>query len=135
MQVQGDHIVIDEKIQFASNKATILSASGPLLDEIAKTLEEHAEIKRIEVQGHASAEGNPAANKKLSADRAKAVVAALLIREVPQARLTFKGYGSEKPLADNKTPEGREKNRRVEFLITDPASGAVAPATKKEAAK
>jgi len=121
VQVKDDHIVIDEKIQFEVNKSNILAASNGLLDEIASTMKEHAEIKKVEIQGHASSEGGAELNKKLSDARAKAVMAALVTRGIPEAALTAKGYGIEKPLGDNKTEEGREKNRRVEFLITDPA--------------
>ena len=133
MQVKDDHIVIDEKIQFEVNKANILAASNGLLDEIASTMKEHTEIKKVEVQGHASSEGGAALNKKLSDARAKAVMAALIARGIPETALTAKGYGIEKPLADNKTEEGREKNRRVEFLITDPPpKDAPAPATEEK---
>lgn len=132
VQVKDDQIVIDEKIQFAVNKSDILPASNALLDEIASTMKEHTEIKKVEVQGHASSEGGAELNKKLSDARAKAVAAALVTRGVPADALTAKGYGVEVPLGDNKTEEGREKNRRVEFHITDPAPkggmGATAPA-------
>lgn len=121
VQVKDDQIVIDEKIQFAVNKSEILAASNGLLDEIAGTMKEHTEIKKVEVQGHASSEGNPKTNKTLSDARAKAVAAALVTRGIPADALTAKGFGSDVPLADNKTEEGREKNRRVEFHITDPA--------------
>jgi OOP family OmpA-OmpF porin len=121
VQVKDDQIVIDEKIQFSVNKSDILPASNGLLDEIASTMKEHPEIKKVEVQGHASSEGGADLNKKLSDARAKAVAAALVTRGIPADALTAKGYGIDVPLGDNKTEEGREKNRRVEFHITDPA--------------
>lgn len=121
VQVKDDQIVIDEKIQFAVNKSDILPASNALLEEIAATMKEHTEIKKVEVQGHASSEGGAELNKKLSDARAKAVAAALTTRGIPADALTAKGYGIEVAIGDNKTEEGREKNRRVEFHITDPA--------------
>ncbi|AKU99613.1 Outer membrane fibronectin-binding protein [Labilithrix luteola] len=130
-RLKGDHIEIDEKIQFAVNADTILSSSDSLLGEIVDTIKENPQIKKIEVQGHASSEGDPGRNKTLSDLRAKAVVAALVGRGVDAKILTAKGFGSSKPVADNNSEDGREKNRRVEFVILDPASkdAAAAPAS------
>jgi outer membrane protein OmpA-like peptidoglycan-associated protein len=128
VKLNGDHLEIDEKIQFAVNADTILSASDPLLAEIVDTIKENPQIKKIEVQGHASADGDPGRNKTLSDLRAKAVMAALVGRGVDAKLLTAKGYGSSKPIADNKTDEGREKNRRVEFVILDPKDAAASSA-------
>ncbi|MEO6577223.1 MAG: OmpA family protein, partial [Polyangiaceae bacterium] len=69
---------------------------------------------------HASSEGNAATNKTLSDARAKAVMAYVIKKEsVDAARLSAKGWGSEKPLVPNDTEEGREKNRRVDFLVME----------------
>ena len=119
-KVNNGKIEIDEKVQFAVNADTILPASDPLLKDVAETFKEHAEVKKVEIQGHASSEGDAKRNKALSDLRAKAVMAALVKDGVDASRMTAKGYGSEKPIADNKTDDGKEKNRRVEFLITDP---------------
>lgn len=119
--VTADHIVIDEKIQFEQAKATIKPESNGLLDEIATVMNAAAQIKKIEIQGHASGEGDAKANLKLSDERAKAVMAALVARKVKAEILTAKGYGSEKKIVEEKTDADLEKNRRVEFLILDPA--------------
>jgi len=71
----------------------------------------------VEVQGHTDNQGAYYYNVKLSRDRAKAVKEALVKRKVDAKRLTSKGYGPSKPIADNKTKEGRQKNRRVQFKI------------------
>lgn len=131
-KVANGHIEIDEKVQFAVNADTILAASDPLLKDVADTFKEHPEIKKVEIQGHASSEGDAKRNKTLSDLRAKAVMAKLVAEGVDASKLTAKGYGIEKPIADNKTEEGREKNRRVEFLITDPAQPAEAKAAAKK---
>ena len=70
---------------------------------------------------------------KLSQDRAAAVLKALTERGIDKSRLTSKGFGVTKPIGDNATPVGRVANRRVEFIVTDPApAGAAAtPAPKK----
>lgn len=125
-KVANGHIEIDEKVQFAVNADTILPASDPLLKDVADTFKEHPEIKKVEIQGHASSEGDAKRNKTLSDLRAKAVMAKLVAGGVDASKLTAKGYGSDKPIADNKTEEGKEKNRRVEFVITDPAQPAEA---------
>jgi OOP family OmpA-OmpF porin len=77
-------------------------------------------VKKLSIEGHASAEGDAKRNKKLSDDRAKAVVDHLVKKEgVDAARMVGKGWGIEKPIAPNDTEENREKNRRVEFLVIE----------------
>jgi OmpA-OmpF porin, OOP family len=133
--VTADHINIDEKIQFEQAKASIKAESNGLLDEIATVMNANPQIKKIEIQGHASGEGDAKANTKLSDERAKAVMAALVTRKVKAETLTAKGYGSEKKIAEEKTEADREKNRRVEFLILDPApKGGAAATTAKPSA-
>jgi OOP family OmpA-OmpF porin len=129
--VKDNKIEITEKIQFEYNKATILSASFGLLEEIASTIKKNPHIKKIAIEGHASSEGGAAHNLKLSDDRAKAVMTHLVEKGGLKAEMfTAKGFGSSKPLVDDteKTNKGkpkeelealREKNRRVEFNITD----------------
>jgi outer membrane protein OmpA-like peptidoglycan-associated protein len=122
--VSGDHIEIHDKVQFETNRADIRADSSGLVDEIADVIKKNPQIKKLEVQGHASADGHAAANKRLSAARAKAVVTALLQRGVAKGVLVPKGYGQDRPVASNDTNEGREQNRRVEFVILDPTKPA-----------
>jgi OOP family OmpA-OmpF porin len=117
--VRDDRIEIKDKIQFEYNKATILPTSFSLMDEIAKVFKENPRIKKVSIEGHASSEGNPDHNRKLSDSRAKAVMAYLVGKGTEAARLTAKGWGADKPIADNATEQGKEKNRRVEFLIVE----------------
>jgi outer membrane protein OmpA-like peptidoglycan-associated protein len=120
VEVTDDKIVIHEKIQFDNNKATIRSVSDDLLAEIARVMNENPRIKKIRVEGHASADGRHAHNVELSKRRAEAVVQHLVRNgKVAVERLSSEGYGPDRPIADNQTEEGREANRRVEFAITE----------------
>ncbi len=122
VQLRNNKIEFDEKIQFEANSAVIKDVSSSLLHEIAEVIRKNPQVKKISIEGHASSEGDVPAghNKKLSDDRAKAVMTYLIQKEsIDAAKLSAKGWGSEKPLASNDTEDGREKNRRVEFLVVD----------------
>lgn len=110
-------IEILEVVHFETDKAIIKPESYGLLRDVAKILKEHPEIKLVEVQGHTDNKGGKAYNMKLSQKRAEAVRDFLIKEGIELDRLTAKGFGPTKPVADNKTEEGRAKNRRVEFVI------------------
>jgi OOP family OmpA-OmpF porin len=101
-------------VTFETGKATITPDSAKLLDDAAAALKAAADLK-VEVGGHTDAVGSAEANLKLSEERAQAVMAALVKRGVAASRLTAKGYGQTVPVADNRTEEGRARNRRVEL--------------------
>jgi outer membrane protein OmpA-like peptidoglycan-associated protein len=119
VEVKQDRIEIKEKIQFAFDKAEILSVSDGLLSEVAGAIKAHAEIKKLGIYGHTDSEGESAYNQSLSERRAEAVKTWLAAHGVEAQRLESKGYGESKPIADNASPDGRDKNRRVEFLIVE----------------
>jgi outer membrane protein OmpA-like peptidoglycan-associated protein len=119
VRVVENEIVILEQVQFDTGKATIKQASDELLNEVAEVLTQHPEMTKVEVQGHTDNRGTAAMNKKLSQARADAVKKALVQRGVSGDRLTTKGYGPDKPIDDNGTDEGRQKNRRVQFVIVE----------------
>jgi outer membrane protein OmpA-like peptidoglycan-associated protein len=121
VKVGNGKLELTEKIQFADGKATILEASSGLMNEIASALKANPQIKKVMIEGHASSEGNAGVNLKLSGERASSVMAWLVAHDIAKARLSAKGFGSTRPIADNKTEEGREKNRRVDFVIVDPS--------------
>jgi len=122
--VTETNVQINEKILFATGKADILPESHSLLNEVATVIKAHPRLRRIEVAGHTDARGSGVMNQKLSEARAKAVWAFLVKAGVEPTRITHKGYGKNRPIADNNTDEGREKNRRVEFTIVEQAAGA-----------
>jgi outer membrane protein OmpA-like peptidoglycan-associated protein len=119
VEVRDNKIEFKEKIQFENNKSVILPQSFSLLDDIVKVIKENPHIKKLAIEGHASAEGDAKKNLKLSDDRAKAVMKYCTDHGIEAARLTAKGFGITKPIADNATEEGKEKNRRVEFNIVE----------------
>lgn len=117
VKVMAKMIQITERVEFETDSSTILSASHSLLDEVVKALKEHPEIQLVEVQGHTDSTGKAAHNMKLSRARAKSVQTYLTEKGIDAKRLKSKGYGLTKPIADNDTDEGKQKNRRVEFHI------------------
>jgi OmpA-OmpF porin, OOP family len=119
IQPETKKVELREQVRFETGKAAIREESGSLLDEIAKVMKEHPEIKRVLVEGHTDATGSAAVNRRLSQARAQAVVDALVERGVEKERLTAKGFGPSRPIDSNDTPEGREANRRVEISITE----------------
>jgi len=128
VRVTEQEIIILQQVQFDTARATIKAVSNPLLDEVAGVLKEHPEITRIEVQGHTDIRGNRAYNVKLSQNRAEAVTKALVARGIEKERLESKGYGPDVPVGDNKTEEGRQANRRVQFVIREKKpKGSVTP--------
>ncbi|MBV9950054.1 MAG: OmpA family protein [Myxococcales bacterium] len=122
--VTGTEITIKQQIQFALDSAVILPESFGLLTEIADSIIRHPEIRRVEVQGHTDNSGTPDHNMVLSEQRAEAVRAWLVQHGVPPDRLVSKGYGQDKPLVPNVTPQMRARNRRVQFIILE-KEGAV----------
>jgi outer membrane protein OmpA-like peptidoglycan-associated protein len=116
-------IEIRDKLYFAHNRDVILPRSGPVLEQLAKTLVRSPWIKRLRIEGHTDATGGDAFNKELSQRRAESVRRAMAERGVDAARLEVVGYGEEQPIDSNATTDGRAKNRRVEFVIVE-QSGA-----------
>jgi outer membrane protein OmpA-like peptidoglycan-associated protein len=114
----GEEITISEQVQFEHGTAVIRPESDAILGSVAKVLSEHPDVEEVEVQGHTDDTGTPEINQKLSSDRAQAVLAWLVQHGVDAKRLTAKGYGQSKPIADNADEAGRAKNRRVEFRVT-----------------
>jgi len=102
-------------INFDTGKSTIRADSRKPLEEVRKLALDHPELK-LAIEGHTDNAGNPAANRKLSEERAAAVKAWLVQNGVPAAQLSTTGFGDTKPVADNRSEDGRAKNRRVELV-------------------
>ncbi len=120
VRVTEKEIVILQQVQFRTGSDAILPQSDELLGQVADVLREHAEIRKIEVQGHTDNRGGAAYNRNLSQRRAASVVKWLTTKgQIDAERLVAKGYGMDTPIADNGTDEGRQQNRRVEFKILE----------------
>jgi OOP family OmpA-OmpF porin len=105
-------------INFDTDKATLRPDAQPIIDEINKLLTADASLK-LSIEGHTDATGGADHNRQLSTARARAVFGALVGLGVDPARLASKGFGPDKPIADNATDDGRAKNRRVELVKTN----------------
>ena len=119
VEIRDNKIAINEKIQFEYDKATIMEASFGLMNEIADVIAKNPQIKQLRIEGYASAEGDAAHNKALSDARARSVMKYLTGKGIAAGTLVATGFGIDKPIADNNTEDGREKNRRVEFVILE----------------
>jgi OOP family OmpA-OmpF porin len=102
-------------INFETGKATIKPESQKIVDQVAEMMKANPTLK-VSVEGHTDNVGTAASNKTLSDARAKAVMKAIITTGVEASRLSAKGWGQEKPVADNKTEEGRAQNRRVNIV-------------------
>jgi OmpA-OmpF porin, OOP family len=126
-RVERGQIRILEQVKFKTGSAKILQESDPVLQAVAKILVDHAEIKKVRVEGHTDNRGGAARNRTLSQQRAAAVVRWLVEHGIDGGRLTSQGFGPSRPIATNKTDEGRQENRRVELHIIDPPQTEEAP--------
>lgn len=115
---QEDRLVVtmSESIIFDVNSAALKPQSMQTLDQIAAVMKNNPDSDII-VKGHTDSTGAEKYNQDLSERRAKAVKNYLITKDVAAARITALGFGKTMPIAPNDTPDGREKNRRVEIEI------------------
>lgn len=111
----GENMVL-ENIYFATQSSTIDEASFASLNNLASQLKQQPSLV-LEIQGYTDNVGSDADNLELSTQRAKSVADYLITKGVLQTQVQYNGYGSTKPIADNNTEEGRQKNRRIEIKV------------------
>ena len=114
--IETNASIVLRNVFFDSNKSELKSESQSELDKLVQLLNENPGLK-IEISGHTDNVGKPADNLTLSNNRAKAVIDYLVSKNIPALRLTAKGFGETRPVADNKTEEGRAMNRRTEMRV------------------
>ena len=115
--VTKEKIELRQAVFFATGKAVIMARSNRLLDEVAHVLKTHPGMQ-VRIEGHTDSRGNRAKNIRLSQARADAIKLYLVVGHgIDTDRLTAVGFGPDQPVETNKTSVGREKNRRVEFMI------------------
>lgn len=107
-----------QNLNFKPDSAELLPGENERLDQIAQVLKEVPEQMFL-VEGHTASVGYEKGEMKLSVERANSVANALIQRGIPREKFICKGSGGTKPIADNSTPEGKAKNRRVEITILE----------------
>ncbi|MCP4208670.1 MAG: OmpA family protein [Shimia sp.] len=105
----------ETKIAFESGSGTLDASAAAIIDKLAEELNACPDLQ-IEIQGHTDSQGRESMNQALSQTRALAVLTALQERRVLTKGFLALGYGESQPIADNDTAEGREANRRIEFI-------------------
>jgi OOP family OmpA-OmpF porin len=121
-------VIARTKITFTPASAEIAAAARPVLDELAGILTACPPMQ-LEIGGHTDSQGSEGGNQALSQARAEAVLLALQGRRVDISGMTAVGYGEATPIADNETEEGREANRRIEFVLQGTTAAAIAAPT------
>ncbi len=123
VEQKADKLEIKGTIEFGTDKADIVGQkSFAILDAVASLLRANLRIQQLEISGHTDDRGDKAHNVDLSKRRADAVKKYLEGKGIRGDRMVTEGFGPEKPIADNKTAPGRQKNRRVEFKILKQAA-------------
>ena len=111
-------VLVLKGVNFSSDRAVLTVESLTILDSVAASLRDWPDV-RVEIGGHCDSTNTEQHNQKLSEARAAAVYQYLLAKGVAASQMVAKGYGELKPIADNKSKEGRAENRRVELTKLD----------------
>ncbi len=121
---RGMVITLSGSVLFRSNDADLMPAAQTRLDQVAEALV--AKGREVVVEGHTDSKGSQSTNMNLSQRRAESVRGYLVSRGFPSERISARGIGPDRPIAENKSAEGRANNRRVEIVILK-APSAKAP--------
>lgn len=117
-QLRLNKPLVLKNVLFKYNKSSLLNESKAHLNILANYLIKNPNFK-IQISGHTDNTGNTEKNIKLSENRAKSVVGYLISKGIEPGRLSYKGYGANKPIADNLTEHGKKENRRVEIRVLE----------------
>ena len=111
-----DTAMANRIVEFETGNATLTAEGQRVLDDLLPVLRT-LQGRRFEIVGHTDSDGARAQNLVLSAARAETVKAYLVQRGIPEGALSTSGVGPDRPVADNATPQGRARNRRIEFRV------------------
>jgi outer membrane protein OmpA-like peptidoglycan-associated protein len=117
VEVQGDRIILDDRVLFETDHAHVKSQGREIVRAIAKAVAAHPDWVHITIEGHADVRGEDDYNQALSERRAEMTRNVLVKAGVDPDRVSFVGYGRSKPRDPGMTPEAHARNRRVEFVI------------------
>lgn len=117
-------------VLFDTDRAELKPGAAAAIDQLTAFLEENPD-RRLLIEGHTDATGPDDYNRSLSADRADAVRLALIENNIASNRLRTEGLGEAYPVASNETSAGRQANRRVEIIVSDPDGDFVASAERR----
>ncbi|HKQ68571.1 MAG TPA: OmpA family protein [Polyangiaceae bacterium] len=115
-ETRGTVITIPSGVLFTTGKSALLPAAQTKLQAVAEALKDQDD-RKIVVEGHTDSQGSDESNQILSQARAQSVRDFLVSRGVPSERISAQGFGAGRPVADNKSVEGRANNRRVEIIV------------------
>jgi len=118
-ELKGNELVVPTPVLYESGKATLKPESADAITHVKGYLDAKSYISTLRIEVHSDADGSSEFNQKLTEQRAMAVAKALVAKGVDCKRLLPVGFGSSKPIADNKTKEGRAENRRVELKVVE----------------
>lgn len=109
-------LILPSPVLYDTGKATLKKASDAPLTFVKDYLDQNPAVTTLRIEGHSDSMGSDAANQKLTEGRAKAAAEWLVAHGIDCHRLVAVGFGESRPIADNKTTEGRTKNRRMDFV-------------------
>lgn len=117
-RIEGEAIKLEDTVRFHFALTRISEASWPTLNRVVDVLKAHPEIVHVRIEGHTDFIGTRATNQALSEARAKTIVSYLVSHGVHPDRLSWVGYGEDRPRVEGESPSRRRINRRVEFVLT-----------------
>jgi outer membrane protein OmpA-like peptidoglycan-associated protein len=118
-QSKLDALMAQRVVEFDPSSARLTARGRAVLDQVAPLIAFSSPSLLCEVEGHTDSSGNSESNRKLSFKRAIATKNYLVNRGIPPARLIAKAYGDSEPLASNRTAAGRQRNRRINFVLEE----------------
>ncbi|MFT5354442.1 MAG: outer membrane protein OmpA-like peptidoglycan-associated protein [Polyangiales bacterium] len=135
IELIDDRVVLEERVLFDFQRARVKSAARPVLDAIVELVRQHPEWTRMRIEGHADLRGSATYNRRLSERRARNVMRELVRIGVEAERIDAEGHGTDRPRDPGATEQAHQRNRRVEFVVTERRPTETAAAEGAEGAE